>query len=227
MRLLAITFILLAGCKITTGPTTPPVPPAGPPVCNAQHVWENYHLAHDSLSLVVVNTSSYEPDLEAWNSDTHPIRLRDSGTGFTITVKDGGDANSGWLGLASVWVNSKGHILRGEVTMNLTLLARYGPNVAAHVLTQELGHLLGLDHQRGADDSAMDDCQGRGAGWLSCLDSVAGMTPNAHDFEQLREIYAHVPGAPVPPKPPTECEGSEQLVLHVFPAEDGGDHDHS
>lgn len=198
----------------------------GPPICNAQHSWENYHLPHYAVerSVVVHNTSSYVPDLESWNTlDGNPITLVDGGTGFTIEIRDGGDANSGWLGLASVWANGEGHISKGVVTMNLTLLAKYDPNVAAHVLAQELGHILGLDHQRGADDSAMDDCQGRGSGWLACLSSEAGTTPNAHDGEQLATKYQHAVGAP-----PPSCVGGEfQFVLHTFSAADGGTDDHS
>ncbi len=215
-------LLLLAGCQLGT---LPPVV-TGPPICNAQHSWENYHLPHYAVEqpVVIANTSSYTPDLESWNTLAgNPITLVDSGSGFTIEVRDGGDANSGWLGLASVWANGEGHISKGVVTMNLTLLAKYGPNVAAHVLAQELGHILGLDHQRGADDSAMDDCAGRGSGWLACLSSVAGMTPNAHDGEELAAKYQHATGAP-----PLTCVGAEfQIVLHTFSAADGGDHEHS
>lgn len=221
---LAVALLLMAACQL--GELPPPT--TGPPICNAQHSWENYHLPHYAVEsqVVVNNTSSYVLDLGAWNNlNGNPITLVDSGTGFTIEVVDGGDANSGWLGLASVWANSEGHIARGVVTMNLTLLSKYGPNVAAHVLAQEIGHVLGLDHQRDADDSAMDDCQGRGSGWLACLSSDEGMTPNAHDGEQLAIIYEHATGAP--PVPPTCAGGEFQIILHSFSATDGDDHAHS
>lgn len=228
IRITPWVVVLLAACSWGDMPPPnmppPPLPPGpgGPPTCRqGVHVWNGYHFGHDNLRPVVVNISSYTLDLAAWNIEGSPIFLRATGEGFTITVRDGGDAGSGWLGLASVWVDANGHILRAEVTMNTALLARYGPRVAAHVLAQELGHLMGLDHQRGADDSAMDDCQGRGSGWLACLDSVEGMTPNAHDFEQLRQIYEHVTGDLTPPA----CTG--QMVVHSFGATDlGGDHVH-
>ncbi len=228
-RMRSLIFIialqLLLACRMGTAP---PVV-TGPPICNAQHSWENYHLPDWALErpIQVLNTSSYEADLEAWNTLAgNPVTLTvDSGSGFTIEIRDGGDASSGWLGLASVWANSEGHISKGVVTMNMTVLAQYDSNVAAHVLAQEIGHILGLGHQRNADDSAMDDCQGRGAGWLRCLSSVEGMTPNPHDGEQLAEVYRHATGAP----PPGCSAGTEfQIVLHSFSASDlGGDHVHS
>lgn len=53
-----------------------------------------------------------------------------------------------------------------------------------HVMCQEIGHDFGLDHQdeSGADlDTCMD--------YSSALDNAH---PNAHDYEQLETIYAHL-----------------------------------
>ncbi|NIR31665.1 MAG: hypothetical protein GWN84_20605 [Gammaproteobacteria bacterium] len=206
----AVAFVLLSACHLVDTPPTER--------CTAQHVWEDYHLQHDALRPVVRDESAYAPDLAAWNELGTPIQLEPAGAGFELRVTDGGDESSGWLGLATVRIDGDSHITEATVTMNRTLLAGYKPVVADHVLCQELGHLLGLDHQRGVPDSCMDDCATRPtyAEWMACLEAPAGTTPNVHDGEQLEDIYAHAvdPGAPPPEGP--GCVGV--VVIHAFPA---------
>lgn len=205
-----LTLLVMTACRIGEGPPTSVV-------CSEQHVWKNYHLPHDSLSPVVINESGYTPDAASWNELGTPIQLRTNGAGFRLVIQEGGDASSPWLGLASVRVNSGGHMVDATVTMNRTLLSRYGARVAKHVLCQEIGHLLGLDHQHEAADSCMDDCAGRtGGDWLACLDSEGSTTPNAHDAQQLESIYEHVREGAGPSGP--SCAGS--FVVHAFPLEE-------
>lgn len=196
--------LILAGCGgISTPPTT---------TCALEsHDWNGYHLPHHALSPVVVNHTSYEPDLKSWNNLGSPIELRDHGRGFELAIEEGGNRASGWLGLATVTVGAEGHIQSATVTMNTTLLSPYPPRVAQHVLCQEIGHLLGLGHTK-ALDSCMEDCQGR-ADWLGCISSLQGTTPNPHDGEQLTATYQHATDGT---KPPKGC-GSE-VVIHAFEA---------
>ncbi len=215
--LFTLATLAYAGCTLPELPKLPELPPGLCAVTGAaeraNHIWGNekgaYHLS--DLSPVFVNQTSYDlaDVVRNWNRLDTPLSLRTSGEGFTIPVVLGGDANSTFLGRANVNIGLLGHITGGTVTMNDVLLAGYPPNTAKRVLCQEIGHELGLDHQRGADDSCMDDCQGR-ADWLGCITSEAGTTPNAHDAEQLREIYAEGHDG----LPRLGCTGS--LLLHSF-----------
>ncbi len=91
MRLVIAAAILVCqGCQWGTLPPPemppPPLPPGpgDPPTCSeGVHVWENFHLGDDNLRPIVVNTSSFAPDLLAWNIEGSPIELRSSGSGFT------------------------------------------------------------------------------------------------------------------------------------------------
>ena len=205
-----MSILLLSACQFWQAP-----PVTGPPVCNAQHVWgpdehnepgEGYHLPHDALSPVVVDQSEhYTPDLKAWNALDTPITLRASGSGFRILYEEGGDANSGWIGLASI--TAAGHIKTCTVTMNHTLLKTMPPGAADGVSCMEIGHCLGLAHDE-AEDSCMTTCAGMGRSeWLACL--LSHPKPGAHDAEQLKAIYAHADEDPI-----AGCKGS--IVIHKF-----------
>ncbi len=209
MRKLLPLLILLFGCATINKP------PTIPPCDSEAHIWGDgntaYHLAHDALSPVVANSSTYTLDLAAWNDLDTPITLRSPGSGFTITVISGGDESSGWLGLASITLDDEGHMRSGKVTMNKSILDGYSAAVADHVLCQEVGHLLGLDHNRNDLDTCMNDCAAAGD-WRDCLNMAEGRTPNGHDAEQLREIYEHA--SDWGPTPPAPCTGS--VLLHTF-----------
>ena len=94
---------------------------------------------------------------------------------------------NGWLGIAQIWV-SGGHITQGVVKVNDSYFntSTYNkPNAKRHVLCQEVGHTLGLDHQRSTtSQSCMDDQNG--------LFESAFASPNQHDYDQLATIYAHL-----------------------------------
>jgi hypothetical protein len=92
---------------------------------------------------------------------------------------------NGWLGIAQVWIDD-GHILQATSKVNDSYFnsARYNdPAAKKHVLCQEIGHTLGLDHQ--ITVSCMND-QG------ATLFDPAYTTPDAHDYAELEAIYAHL-----------------------------------
>ena len=94
-----------------------------------------------------------------------------------------------WLGLATVLpdVNSgPGHILAATAQMNDTWfsLPLYNATNAQHVMCQEVGHTIGLDHQSES-----------GADLGTCMDYATALDnpyPNAHDYQQLQTIYSHL-----------------------------------
>ncbi len=94
---------------------------------------------------------------------------------------------NGWLGLAQIWITGS-HITQGRVKLNDTYFDRAKYNTSVwrnHVMCQEVGHTLGLDHQ---------DETGRSLG--TCMDYAedpsASQHPNDHDYEQLELIYTHL-----------------------------------
>ena len=152
-------------------------------VAAADHSWNGFHWASDTLAPTVKNkTTSSLYDVPAgiaeWSALGTPIQpvLTDAKRG-NITVSEAGSRS--WLGLARVFVEG-GHITKGEVKLNTNLLVGYGAAAADHVLCQELGHVLGLNHVDGA--SCMN----------SALSTLGDFTsPNAHDAEQLVLAYDH------------------------------------
>jgi hypothetical protein len=91
---------------------------------------------------------------------------------------------NGWFGLATVFV-SNGHIARATTQVNDFYFAgSFDNNVARrHVLCQEVGHTLGLDHIHGTG-SCMDDDN-------DTLNNPSYQQPNGHDYAQLSSIYSH------------------------------------
>jgi hypothetical protein len=112
-------------------------------------------------------------------------------TAGRIEVCSAAYGNTGWLGVAQIWV-SGGHITQATTRLNDTYfsLAFYNtPAWRRFVACQELGHNFGLDHQ----DENFED-----ANLGSCMDytnNPAGPPsnehPDAHDYEQLDTIYSH------------------------------------
>jgi hypothetical protein len=103
------------------------------------------------------------------------------------------------IGIASIWL-SNGHISQGTTKLNDTYFNQAQYNTAAWralVACQEIAHDFGLDHQDegfgppnlGSCMDYTNDPDGQGAYGPS------NEQPNAHDFEQLEDIYNHVHAA--------------------------------
>jgi hypothetical protein len=170
----------------------------------ATHSWGNYHWARTSnpFTVKVINsmTADWDDNLNVavsdWNSSSVMNVVQESGSDDATTrqrcraVK--GKVRScnytyginGWLGLAQIWVRGS-HITQGTAKMNDSYMATgYTETNRQHVICQEIGHDWGLDHQ---DES--------GADLNTCMDyddALGNAHPNAHDYEQLGIIYAHL-----------------------------------
>ena len=174
----------------------------------ADHAWGSYHWKKPNavLTLAVGDNVSSEWDtrllvaLADWNVSTVLDLQYASGgakprncrpTAGRIEVCNATYGNNGWLGIAQIWASGS-HITQAVAKMNDTYFnsSPYNtPEWRQLVMCQEVAHDFGLDHQ---DENFNNTNLG------SCMDytsSPAGNEhPNAHDYDQLEEIYAHVDG---------------------------------
>ena len=102
---------------------------------------------------------------------------------------------NGWLGLAQIWVSGT-HITRGATKLNDSYFetAAYDTQGWRNlVMCQEIGHTFGLDHQ---DENFSNANLGTCMDYTSNPDGPPkNWYPNAHDYNQLEAIYAHLDDA--------------------------------
>lgn len=174
-----------------------------PGTAGATHAWGNYHWARTSNPFTVKLgsnlSSSWQPYLATTSSDWSASSVLDTVVvpGSTnpktckptlgqVEVCNARYGQNGWLGLAQIWLNGS-HITQGTAKLNDTYFsqARYNnPEEKNHVMCQEVGHTFGLGHQ---DES--------GLALGTCMDyskDAGSQHPNAHDYQQLEEIYGHL-----------------------------------
>ena len=177
-----------------------------PSLTYADHSWGTYHWARTSnpFSLMLGDnvSSIWDPYLATTSSDwsvsgvlnttivpgrTKPRQCRPTSGRVEVCATTYG--NTGWLGVAQIWVSGS-HITQGSVKNNDTYFktAKYNTEAWRNlVMCQEVGHTLGLDHQ---DENFSNVALG------TCMDYSndpdPNQHPNAHDYEQLETIYAHL-----------------------------------
>ena len=176
---------------------------------NANHSWNNYHWARtassftlQTLDSTVANGNANWPQLlglaaSDWTSSTKlnlnvvsyangsTARKKCAAVSGKIRVCNASYGRNGWLGLASINLDSQGHISQGTAKMNDSYSSTWttDPNEARHVMCQEVGHTFGLDHQS-TDGSSQSTC-------MDYSSSPNSTRPNAHDYDELVTIYAH------------------------------------
>ena len=179
-----------------------------PSIVLAHHAWSDYHWARTANPFTVkmgnnVSTawqSALSNASSEWNNSTvvhnqvvaggtKPRNCRPSSGRDEICSAAYG--NTGWLGVAQIWLTTGDHIVQGTVKLNDTYFgvgSQYNtPSWRALVTCQEIGHTFGLDHQ---------DTNFNNANLGTCMDYTsnpdgppANMSPNQGDYDQLLCIY--------------------------------------
>lgn len=175
-------------------------------VAFANHSWGGYHWARTSnpFTLKVGDnvSSNWDSILATTSSDWSISSVLDTvivpgqgakncrPTSGRVEICNKKYGNNGWLGIAQVWINGAGHITQGTVKVNDTYFNTPTYNTPAWrnlVMCQEVGHTLGLDHQ----DEIFNNLN-----LGTCMDYTnnpsSNQHPNAHDYEELEAIYAHL-----------------------------------
>jgi hypothetical protein len=172
----------------------------------ATHSWNNYHWARTAnpfaLKVIDSHTADWDGHLNMaitdWStstvldlvgepgSDARNTRKRCPAVSGKVRACNAEYGFNGWLGIAQIWISGGEHIVQGLSKMNDSYFntSRYNFwSARQQVECQEIGHTFGLGHQdeSGADlDTCMD--------YSNALDNPS---PNQHDYEQLKLIYAH------------------------------------
>jgi hypothetical protein len=178
-----------------------------PSLALGSHSWGNYHWARTSnpftlkvgdnvsgpwdavLDTTIVDwTKSSVLDLTKAAGGTRAKPCKPT-TG-RVEVCNASYGNNGWLGIAQIWITGGTHIVQGITKVNDYYFNTPTYNTTAWrnlVMCQEVGHTLGLDHQ---------DENFNNANLGTCMDYTSNpgtnQHPNAHDYAELEDIYAHL-----------------------------------
>ncbi len=179
-----------------------------PAPAHASHSWNGYHWARTSNPFTVKlgdNVSSgWDGHLATASSDWSKSTVLDT----TVVAGQAGSprrcrpttgrvevcnttyGNTGWLGIASIWVTGGVHITQGTVKLNDTYFNTPTYNTSAWrqlVVCQEVGHTFGLDHQdENFDNPNLGTCMDY------TRDPSTNQHPNQHDYDELVTIYSHL-----------------------------------
>jgi hypothetical protein len=194
----------------------------------ANHSWGNYHWARTSNPFTVKMGDNVSG---AWDSMLG-IAASDWGQSQVLntTVVTGGTrpkvcrptsgrvevcsasyGNTGWLGVAQIWITGGVHITQGVVKNNnyyfgSSSYAYNNPAEMQHVICQEIGHTLGLGHTS-EDGSSQNTCMDYYHN--TSASDTKSTHPNAHDYQQLETIYSHLDSTSTVGSMPTAMANGE------------------
>jgi hypothetical protein len=189
-------------------------------VALANHAWSKYHWNLSTAETTVnplkigdnLTTTAWKQSLASssivWNNSVLKNSVVDGTSDANcnptlgqIEVCNGSYGDNGWLGIAQVWAyrGKDQHIAQAVTMLNDTYFNTPTYNTSAWrnmVMCQEVGHNFGLAHQ---DENFSNLNLG------SCMDYTSDPTgtfgtngtlnnewPNQHDYDMLKQIYAHV-----------------------------------
>lgn len=175
----------------------------------ADHAWSNYHWARSSNPVLVnlgdnVDSAKWGDRLAEAAADwdrssvlTTPVVAGNTSprncrpTDGMIEVCSDSYGNTGWLGVAQIWVSGD-HIVEAIAKLNDSYhdFAPYNTySWKQLVMCQEVGHGFGLGHQN--EDFNTDLT-------TSCMEYTSNPagneSPDNHDYQLLDDIYAHLDG---------------------------------
>lgn len=134
-------------------------------------------------------------------------------TNGRVEICNSAYGNTGWLATLQVWVNAD-HITQATIKLNDTYLGSPPYKTSAfrqYLLCRYIGLTLGLDDQEPPLGSCMTITE-------------LNEHPNAHDYEELDAIYAHIPFA-APDQDgatgPTDFRGRDQWGRLLQVSKDG------
>lgn len=171
----------------------------------ADHTWSTFQWARTTnpLPLLVIDSvtgdwqSEFETSITEWNvsavldngvdsaDDSNRTRKKCKSVAGQMRVCNAAYGRNGWLGMASINLDSDRHITRGTAKVNDSYYWYWDiPGEKNHVMCQEVGHLFGLGHTS-EDGSSQGTC-------MDYSSDISSQWPNAHDYQQLALIYAHL-----------------------------------
>lgn len=184
---------------------------AFPSAAYANHSWGGYHWARTSnpftLKLGDNVSGQWDAMLVTASNDWSQSNVMDTTivaggakprncrpTSGRVEVCNASYGNTGWLGVAQVWITGGTHITQGTVKNNDYYFgsSTYAYNNTAemqHVICQEIGHTFGLDHQ-GESGISLNTCMDYYHN--TSANDTQSTHPNSHDYQELSTIYSHL-----------------------------------
>ena len=155
----------------------------------ASHRWGCWKYANASINFFNGATGDYgaifneeaRTDSNSWHNftDLSLTPVGASGTTDHMNAFAGSYGQNGWLGIAEIRRASGCTVLEGRARLNRSYLdsGSYSRTNKKHVACQEVGHLFGLNHNRGSSTTCMND------------QILTAPQPNTHDRDLINSLY--------------------------------------